>query len=508
MDFLNEILFFIQTRWLLSLGLAFLTFAILVFLCPPLHRWFSLRWDDIGVVFPAVGLIAKATNEGFNVQTGLTNAEEKLCSIYKKHIPVLDKTAFLERVEYLKLSCDLGRHTTPFFIWLLLAILVVAEALGFSYMLGKWMAMEASENTHILLMFAIVTVICVIMVALTHFAGVQSYRTNLLRSFNRDRNEDRKKGEFQPIALSDSQEKDRASPAYQRTLNRIGRHSKDKGSYLGLWITFIAVAVIATASTWMRYNALEQDLTREITLQQENASSADPFAMVLPDEITQPQQAADNKAFADIQSATRQEGIAAFVMLAFIFIITQIVGIGAGYKYSLAGNQSKKALDETKGFESYEAYLQSLVPVRDLANQRLKTLQAKLESQSNSQLDLHKTFDDYLEHQKAKTFAPMRHTSNGAESSTVSAAQFEDSSIKLKSEEQEKTTLLQPPTPGVPSFEEIKLHLESLNDAAKEKAYCQSLPPIAITEELKTLLKARKNAREQAAKTAELDDLF
>lgn len=501
MDFVETLWLFITTRWLLSLGIALSVFIFLILIFPPLRRWFSLKWDDFGVVFPVVGLIARASNEGFNAKTGLTSSEEKLCSVYKKHIPILDKTSFLERVEYLKLSCDLGRHTTPFFIWLILAVLVIAEALGFSYMLGKWMAMEASENTHVLLMFAIVTVICVIMVALTHFAGAQTYKTNLLRSFNRDRNENNKQGEFTQIALSDTQEKDITAPSYQRTLNRIARHSKDKGSYLGLWITFIAIFVIATASTWMRYKALEQELTRETILQKENqAESSDPFAMELPDEITEPQQAADKKALVEIQSAMRQEGMAAFIMLAFIFIITQIVGIGAGYKYSLAGNQSKKALKETIGFESYEAYLQSLVFVRDLANQRLKALQAKLESESNSHRNLHKTFDDYLEYQKAKTFAQMRQTNEHTPQIV------EETPPTLKSQEEEKPAVLPSPqtidnapnNDNVPSFEEIKAHLELLNDRDKEIVYYRNLPESAKTDELKAFLKERKEAREEA----------
>ena len=222
--------------------------------------------------------------------------------------------------------------------------------------------------------------------------------------------------------------------------------------------------------------------------------------MELPDEITEPQQAADKKALVEIQSAMRQEGMAAFIMLAFIFIITQIVGIGAGYTYSLAGNQSKKALKETIGFESYEAYLQSLVFVRDLANQRLKALQAKLESESNSHLNLHKTFDDYLEYQKAKTFAQMRQTNDHTPQIV------EETPLALKSQEEEKPAVLPSPqtidnapnNDNVPSFEEIKAHLELLNDRDKEIVYYRNLPESAKTDELKAFLKERKEAREEA----------
>jgi len=63
---------------------------------------------------------------------------------------------------------------------------VIAEGLGFSYLLGSWMAMEGSESTRQLLMYAIVFVLCVILMLVTHAAGHQLYRSNLLSGCDKE----------------------------------------------------------------------------------------------------------------------------------------------------------------------------------------------------------------------------------------------------------------------------------------------------------------------------------
>ncbi|MCH4590639.1 hypothetical protein, partial [Achromobacter xylosoxidans] len=42
-------------------------------------------------------------------------------------------------------ASDKGQKPAPLFIWALLVVLVIAEGIGFSYMLSSWMASEASQ---------------------------------------------------------------------------------------------------------------------------------------------------------------------------------------------------------------------------------------------------------------------------------------------------------------------------------------------------------------------------
>jgi hypothetical protein len=84
-------------------------------------------------------------------------------------------------------------------------------------------------------------------------------------------------------------------------------------------------------------------------------------------------------------------------MLAFIFAITQLVGIAGGYKWGFAGKESKAAYRGTRGFSTYDDYLAFFTPLMQVAQSKLQTLQQKMsERRANDGLRLEHTFDDYL----------------------------------------------------------------------------------------------------------------
>jgi len=214
-----------------------------------------------------IGSIAKLAKDTTRGNDGWMRAEEKLCAIYKPYIILMNESRFNERIEYMRKAADLGRRPTPPWVWVLLVVLVIAEGLGFSYLLGSWMAREGSANTHTLLMFAIVLVLCVILVALTHAAGHQYFRTSLLRAcFRRYKDVAGKEYTSQQIALKDKQSIDDAQPDYIQCANRVAKHSHDKGSYAAGIIAILAIAFIAIASTAMRWHNLEGELIRESSI--------------------------------------------------------------------------------------------------------------------------------------------------------------------------------------------------------------------------------------------------
>jgi hypothetical protein len=88
--------------------------------------------------------------------------------------------------------------------------------------------------------------------------------------------------------------------------------------------------------------------------------------------------------------------MAAFLMLAFIFVVTQIVGIAAGYKWGFAGKESNAAYAGTHGFSTYDDYQAYYAPVIRVAQAKLQSLQQRLRG-VNVSLELKKSFDDYLD---------------------------------------------------------------------------------------------------------------
>ncbi len=483
------------SAYTLLLGLLIATALTIVALSQRSVR-FWLR--DFWVTAPLIGDISRLAKDNTRGNNGWMRAEEKLCAIYKSYIVLLSETKFNARIEYMRKAGDLGRTPTPPWVWFLMVILVVAEGLGFSYLLGSWMAREGSANTHTLLMFAIVLVLCIILVALTHAAGHQYHRTSLLRACFR-RYKDVAGDEFSSkmVALNAEQSLDDKQPDYIQCANRVAANSHDKGSYAAGIITIIAIAFIAITSTVMRWQNLEGELNRETTLQSQSAAS-NPFGnLPLPTEISAAQKKADSKAGAEAKNSTEMEGLTAFAMLGFIFVITQIVGMGAGYKYGFVGKETKEAFKSTGGFSTYDAYWAHFEPIMDLANARLTDLQQRLEQHSHQKMSLSKGFHDYLTEQQEKSVGTR---------SALDQSQSRPTPTN--------STTASSETPTVNRLEAAKATLLAQVDKQAQQEHFLSLPS-ELQNELKPWLKqrkeeeaARQEAEAKARAQAELADLF
>lgn len=494
----------------------------LVFMAYISNNRFKLWVVDFCVTFPVIGHIARLSKDKTQGTPGWLRSEEKLCASYKPFVNLMTRDMFNQRIEYLRKAADLGRSPTPFFVWTLLVVLVIAEGLGFSYLLGSWMAREGSANTHTLLMFAIVLVLCVILVALTHFAGHQYYRTSLLRScFARYKERGSDEYSVSTVSLNMDQSVDSKDPDFKQTINRVGKHSHDVGSYAGGIIAIIAIAFIAVVSTYMRVKNMESELIRETTghtvQAQAAASSGNPFdTLVLPTEVQASQQDADSKAQNEALDAVSSEGLAAFAMLGFIFVITQIVGMGAGYKYEFAGRESQKAFNGLGGFSTYEDYLAYFRPLRDMVNGRLKDLQQRIESKSHTKLELRNSFDDYLREQRLKdredsqiNFDPIAADRTPIAATTAQVPPAAPVPVPVASVAPAAVSVATQASPALTVADVLAAMQAMNNDTEAEKAYFLSLPDSMRKDpELLSWLKERKAAREAAANQAVVNDLF
>ena len=440
---------------------------------------------------PLIGKIARLSGKTkLASDPSWCEADLTLCADYKPFVPWVAKGVFDQRIKYMTKSGDQGRTPTPAWVMLFLVVLVTAEGLGFSFMLGTWMAREGSADTHNAMMIAIVLVLCGIMVWVTHSAGHQWYRTSLLRRNRKYYDEDNSSGKqyggnTTAIALNEDQSQDDDKPEYSQIANRVG---KDNGSYAWVIVAVVAIVAIATLSTVMRVKNLNQELIRETAAQSHpTAPSGNPFASGAPSELVASQKKADEQATSDVAAATQDEGMAAFLLLGFIFVITQIVGCSAGHKYGFAGKESKTAYKETMGCATFDELQDRFITPRiDIAQARLTSLQQRRNSNSSMPT---KDFYDYLNETMVRSKAQSRNAN-----STTTADQ---PAAKAESSMQARTSSVDGLAMNA-NDDLIFSHLRGLPDKAAQSVYFQTLPPETQDRIALMITAARENAAKHA----------
>lgn len=466
-------------------------------------------WMNFLYGLPLIGKAIRLSRDHSQAsQPGWFNAERTLCKDYKKYIHFKSREAFEQYQNYLRKAEDNGRSPIPLAILLIMVVLVAAEGLGFSYLLGTWMASEGSANTHTILMVAIVSVLATILAFITHAAGHQLYRSGLVKRSLTGWAQSNPKPDLSRISLSlnDKQNKDDGQADYVQVLARVGREY----SYAMVVIAVIAIIGIASLSTWMRYeNLVRQQTEQTMGLSAEVANSGNPFAgagndgLVVPAEVTASQKEAQQQGVADSNSSMKSEGLAAFLTLAIIFVVTQIVGIYAGYKWGFAGKESKNAYRATRGFSTYDEFIAYYEPRIDCAQAMLQRMQQKMAAGSiNGDRKLEKTFRDFLLEDRQHVSAFDKATAQ-ASSHTLQTAPASNYQVAGTS-----------PAPHEHSLESALLELERMEDKQQKKAFLAQLPDMLRTEVMAEI-KRRKEAgeaerlmAEKAKLDAELDSLL
>jgi hypothetical protein len=473
-----------------------ISFAVMVLLVIAYKS--SLRFQfwvtDFAVTFPVMGKLSKLAKDRTQGNDGWLRSEQKLCAAYKPYIQLMSRKDFDNRIEYLGKSSDLGRTPTPLGVWVFLIVLVIMEGLGFSYLLGSWMANEASANTLSLLMVAIVLALCGVMVFITHSAGHQYHRTILLRACF-ERFKDMGRSEYainQKTKLKDAQSNDDDEPDFKQVVNRVAKNPDDKGSFGWVICAIVLIVGIGAGSTMMRIQHLKGEEIRQSAVM--NQESSNPFAASsLPSAVTDPQHAADNKAAEEAGSAKTLEGYTAFIVLGVIFVFTQFIGIGTGYKYGFVGKESQAAFRGVGGQSTYEDYLGFFQPWRDLVNGRLKDLQQRIEEKANTKLSLVKNFDDYLREERLRV-EPDEVVVRAPRPMVAEAKQEGAKSIPV-------IAAVKPAAAdAAKSVEMVQAEMIRLDDPVKEQEYFKALPVLLRgNPELRQWLINRKAARELAA---------
>jgi hypothetical protein len=465
-------------------------------------------WMDCLYAVPFIGkLNGLSRDTSQSAKSGWLIAEETLCADYKQHINPLSESEFHKRTEYMRKSNDIGRSPMSGGMFFALGVLLAAEALGFSYLLGVWMAQEGSANLHTVMSFAISFVIATILAILTHNAGHQLYTRRLISGCEKEWRDMGQKTELVDgvVKLDADQSVDDNKPTYTQTIARTGR---DKG--FG-WIAaaIIAVALICLGSTYMRMQNLRANMIQDNV---GSSEASNPFANGdgLPEDIAKPQEAADNKAKVEKMEAEKGEGYAAFIMLGAIFVFTQVVGAFTGFKYGFAAREGKAAYNSTLGCTTFEDYMSIFEPRVHKAQSRLRNLQQLVAKRSESRA-VH-TKGDFIEYQsrirdEQAKFRRAGSTMNRDVQSPQASAQ---AAVPIVPEvRQTHASASEEPvdqaSKGI-NLQAALAHLDGLPNADEKRAFTLSLPEPLRSEVIAEVQRLKSDGEARAA--AAIKDLF
>jgi hypothetical protein len=383
-------------------------------------------WHNTWYSFPLIGKINSLSGDTNRDTTDSSwfKAEKTLCRDYKKFIRIQDEHDFNEKVTYITKAGDNGRKNTPNLIWVLTVALVFVEAMGFSYVLAGYTLPGASENMQQMGAYGIAFLISVILVAFTHFAGHELYRSGKIKHARQDWVESGRKGKTNTgtVPLASRQTVDDDQPGYVQLMNRVGTQP-------GYWVSIgsaIIVVIIAIFATYVRGQVLEKQLHQQVTSQAGNgpefsakptqdgldmAVKNTPQGIKLPAADAAENQRAGDKAAADDIDIDRHGGWGTFIVLAFIFVFLQILGVLFGFRWGFAGNDSHDAFRSIGAgrYSSYADVREHYKDIADTAQSKLEHLQQKLMNRNsisgNDGAHTTKTFYDFMDGERMRETA-------------------------------------------------------------------------------------------------------
>jgi hypothetical protein len=499
--------------------------SVMVALSIAASKWEQVKWwwHNTWYSFPLIGAIARLSRDTNmdSIHKDWFVSEKALCSDYKTFIAVQSEHEFMENINYLTLSGDDGRTPMPFFIWILTFALVIVEALGFSYVLAGYTLPGASENLQETGALGIAFLISVILVVLTHAAGKELYKSGKIRYARQEWRAQGRKGKLStgPVSLAVPQSIDEDQPFHVRLANRVGTEP----SYVMNIVCLVFVIIVAVGATFVRGQVLEKQLQEQIAgkvntpaefsikIGQDGLNfSGGGKSLSLPLADAQENRNADKKVATDEAAIDRQGGWGTFIVLAFVFIFLQIIGVYFGRTWGFAGKRSEQAYQNTGGFSRYEEVLQRYEVISDTAQAKLSNLQQRLMDRNavldNTGAHASLTFKEYMrvwrDNQGVDRKQQQQHDDQRAVNDRARHNSFSLNPNTANSSAQDfKKTL---------SVESALQEIEKIQDKESRKIYILSLDePVKsqLIAELK-LRKENEDKRLAAKQNEELDGIL
>ncbi|QLG89372.1 hypothetical protein HQ393_14585 [Chitinibacter bivalviorum] len=487
--------------------------------------WEKLKWwwHNTWYSFPVIGKLASLSGDiNKSSEPGWFKGERTLCRDYKKFIRIQDEHDFNEKIAYLTKAGDLGRSETPKWIWLLTISMVVVEALGFSYVLAGFTIPGASESTQQYGAIGIAFLLSVILVAFTHLSGHELFVSSKIKQARNEwENDDPEKNRLYTgdIALAKPQNSDDHLPAYTQLCNRVG-HTPN---YKITLATAIVVTVVAIGATYVRGKVLDEQLLMEKAGRNEQVSLSvnlgnDALDLSvkqndqLPAADVAEQNKAEQKVDAESNSNKQAGGWGTFIVLAFIFVFLQLLGVIFGYRWDFAGKQSKAAFRAIGNgrYSSYADVREHYQEIADTAQAKLENLQQKmmkkLINKGQTTKSTARTFRDFMEEERqnqtkerADEVAHLKQRRDYQQAPAPAAVPVTPVAEQHPKLDAEPLTV-----------EQAVEQLNAMSDKEAKKDYLLTLPS-QLQAPVRDALRQQKEAREAAEKArnnAELDDLL
>ncbi|MTI08779.1 hypothetical protein [Curvivirga aplysinae] len=384
--------FLVAYRYAISAILILLATTIIII------RW----WDDVKLFYksmyyslPAIGKNARLAKNTSLTGNGWYQAEKTLCEDFYADIQdfAADPEMYDKSKAYLSKVHENGRKKLSIFMMLIIIGLVFVESLGFAYILSGYTLPGASENLQVKGAIGISFLISAVLVWLTHSSGAEMHKRGLIKKarawWNHDQSADRPA--LKPIGhvTLETNEEDDDCPQYIQIVNRVDTNANvTPGMPVWSILAFVAIVSIAVGATVVRYETYKQERVAE-TLMEDSGTTEFSLSLLedssesdLPSEITAPQNEADQKAEEEASNSEDTANFTTFSILAFLFILIQIMGIGIGQRYGFAGKESKQAYQLVGRFKSrteYEAWFERKKDaISMIAQKHLTNLQTSL----------------------------------------------------------------------------------------------------------------------------------
>ena len=366
------------------------------------------------------------------IQGGWFHNEDRLCNDYHKHYNRFDNSVdtYDKAKQYLVNADEADREPMPIWILFMLFAILIIEAFGFSYVFSGKAIPGASESVQVYQGLGIAFFIAIVMMIITHVAGVAYYRNSKIKKIRTHYNHERKGNEDatpnlaqgKQIALDNNNDDIQCKQHYLKILNRTSGVNdnvvENKTSY---WVALIAVVVVMILAFGVRTFVYEESKTAETQGSQNYYSDA----ATLPNDVVEAQKEADTQGKNEMGASGDAASILTFVFLSILFALIQGVSVWISSHWGFVGVSSKKAYKLVKDFSTREEFQRYYDGKKNLivrsAQNQLSTLQQKMaqvfaEEGTSSEvgkqiknrenrtfLDFLKLHDKKLEEHKART---------------------------------------------------------------------------------------------------------
>lgn len=455
-------------------------------------------WDNIKfwwlctcTSFPLMGTIARSYKQTSLDNSGWFASENVICSkfysFYAKYMNA-DEKFFKDCQSYLENAQENGRKEFPALMWIVIFLLVVAEAMGFAYVLAGYTIPGASESLQQKGAVAIAFVISIILVGFTHLTGGEIYKNSLVTKARKWYNSDREKSENDNLVpdsgvmLSDN-DKDNNKPEWKKLINRLNTNADVTPKWYITIITAILIVLIAVGATYVRGQVLEKQLNQEISNISTNVYES------APAELGQIQANADKKALIEQQEADKKGGWATFIILAVLFVFIQILGILFGKIWGFAGKESAKAYRFTKDYDTADAFVEAYEKKKEAiitkADAKLKVLRSKMsdyiskvgidkKGQDASKSAEDRNFSNYIamkiedkkdRMKREKSLSQYNKSLENDDIKSVEAAPIKDNTTEQPQPTMQDTQSLKPKQPATSvDLKEVQERVDELSD--------------------------------------------